>query len=1069
MKKRDNEELESESTLKRSESAPHSISNGSKEVYRLTKNLPLESAARKLLEDYPTIYGPLDIRPEHLDQLTEEEQCTFFSCYNQLRILQLQHWMNISKNVLRCISITFGETLEEVDFSQSAITHAHLEALLVRAEKLKILRLNRCPLFNTQACNVLTALAHRSLTTLALHAVPQLTTDGLMWLGGSSGVAGRSLRKLKVLDIGECFDIEDKGIVAIARGCPRLQMINLEELHNLTDVAIMALAESCPDMRLISLAGCQKLTNKSIVAMGKNWPKLVSINLTRCRSVTDKGIKSLAFGCKNLQAINLAGLLKISEEAMFCLADQCKGLLTMNLTGCERITVNGLNNLVLGLSFVEKAISFFGFKPTDNHIAKKLDDQLRMIEKHEIFVVEQERQRQQAEQQRIIDAENARLYKAAKLIQEYMYRYKKRMHFYWMWVNRNRRSASLFIQRFYRGYKGRLIAVNRKVEYDEFQELAPYALLLQKTVRAFLCRIRNRILSKKIREMYMLRQREAVHAMMVPIQCQVRKFLAIKRTIAIRILHERRRLNMKHAVTLIQVLARKFLAKMKITRMRIAKRNFDTALFNAGTKIARFLAEGMRRYKARLSGEELKRFFRHKWAASERLQRVFRGFRARERVRHMKIRMATEYYAAREIQRVYRGTRVLHFRDMRLNVIAAYVLDRHYVERRERVQASRLRYKAFVEENVRDSASEPDTESDPEDYPFIEQYDEKRKMKFWQNYITNDITFDEPLRPYALEKNMIGKRCRVFWIVQGNWYEGSITRYHKRKQRYRVEYDDGDHEWINFISEADRVQIQLADGSYAMYNMYEFEAKADEVRKQTEKMQRDEYKAQAFRDAKQWRPFTDDHTGQIMFFSELTGELRSASYNANEWLVQDDGYGFPCFYNQVSHHIVYEDPRFTYDVSDDLVIQRKFVMQEVRLGVYICKDLWDQYTRCIALKDPRQIEKIMFKIRNTPKITQLRAFIIRARSLHQITSIVDKPLYTTIYEELDYAQWLVNSLNEVIETAVAKLRERIDQRRKIVDKLTESSGKEYYCRNCSRKTQRHLDFCPNCGKAQLFF
>lgn len=106
--------------------------------FKLSKSLPLKSIVRNTLEEYPTIHGPLDVSPEKLDALSEEEQCTFFACYTELKILYLQHWMNISKNVLRCISITFGEYLVEVDFSFSAMTYAHLEALLVRAEKLQI-------------------------------------------------------------------------------------------------------------------------------------------------------------------------------------------------------------------------------------------------------------------------------------------------------------------------------------------------------------------------------------------------------------------------------------------------------------------------------------------------------------------------------------------------------------------------------------------------------------------------------------------------------------------------------------------------------------------------------------------------------------------------------------------------------------------------------------------------------------------------------------------------------------------------------------------------------------------
>ena len=48
------------------------------------------------------------------------------------------------------------------------------------------------------------------------------------------------------------------------------------------------------------------------------------------------------------------------------------------------------------------------------------------------------------------------------------------------------------------------------------------------------------------------------------------------------------------------------------------------------------------------------------------------------------------------------------------------------------------------------------------------------------------------------------------------WYEGQVTRYHRRKRRHRVEYDDGDHEWMDLAAEGDRVQLQMDDGTWAM-------------------------------------------------------------------------------------------------------------------------------------------------------------------------------------------------------------------------------------------------------------
>ena len=39
-------------------------------------------------------------------------------------------------------------------------------------------------------------------------------------------------------------------------------------------------------------------------------------------------------------------------------------------------------------------------------------------------------------------------------------------------------------------------------------------------------------------------------------------------------------------------------------------------------------------------------------------------------------------------------------------------------------------------------------------------------------------------------------------------YEATITKYHVRKSKFRVEYDDSEHEWIDLRAEQDRVQVK---------------------------------------------------------------------------------------------------------------------------------------------------------------------------------------------------------------------------------------------------------------------
>jgi hypothetical protein len=280
------------------------------------------------------------------------------------------------------------------------------------------------------------------------------------------------------------------------------------------------------------------------------------------------------------------------------------------------------------------------------------------------------------------------------------------------------------------------------------------------------------------------------------------------------------------------------------------------------------------------------------------------------------------------------------------------------------------------------------------------------------------------------------------------------------------------------LSLAHTHSLYSLDSTHGQYRVYRSEAEIDEQRKVDEKRDRELFKAQAFHDALQWKSFVDDHDGQtIMFLSTITGELRTGLPNALDWVVQDDGFGFPSFYNLVTQHVVFEDPRFTYDVGEDMIQQRKFVMQEMRFCVYVCKDLWDEYNRLVSLhsaedaagdhQQHRDVYKMMIKIRNSPKVAQLNSFLIRAQALYQPSSIVDKPTDRAIVEELQYTSWLVTRLAEIVDHTEHYLRTRKDAKGQIVDKLTAQSGKKAVCANCKRELDRHLTYCPFCGKQQI--
>jgi hypothetical protein len=339
---------------------------------------PPRNSVRAALEAHPVVSGPLDAS-DIINQLSEEDLLDFFARYTKLRVLYLRNWNHISSNLLRCISVTFGENLVELDFSNSNIRPPQLEIVFVRSVNLTTLKLNNCESLDTPCTQVIVQLLNRSLKEFYASNCSHYHTEPLLWIGGTVAVGCNKLKMLQTLDLSLC-PLTDRGLLAVAEGCHRLTFLNLYNCVELSDASVTVAVSKNPRIRLLNLSGCVKITSKSGVAIGHSCPELMSLNLSRCALVGDKGIKAIAFGCRALQAVNIAGLKKISEESIFALGDLCKGLLTLNVTGCERITINGLNALVSGLDYVEKGISFMGFKPIDDHVDKKLTDNLNMVQ-----------------------------------------------------------------------------------------------------------------------------------------------------------------------------------------------------------------------------------------------------------------------------------------------------------------------------------------------------------------------------------------------------------------------------------------------------------------------------------------------------------------------------------------------------------------------------------------------------------------------------------------------------------------------------------------------------------------
>jgi hypothetical protein len=370
-----------------------------------------------------------------LTELSDIDLVDFFSRFPNCKSLVLQDWTDVANNVMRCIAMTMGEQLIELDFSNSKVTGTLFEIILSRIRQLKILRINNCPNIDGICVKLVVQICAKSITELYCSHCPHFRIEPFHWMGGCIGLNAPKFSKLRVLDMSFC-PAEDRGVIGLAEGCKSIRFLNLEACLSLTDVGITTLIKANKLLRVINLTGCIGITDKVPICIANVCKNIISLNLNRCIKIADKGLAAIGKKCKSLQALNVAGMCHISELALFDMAKNCPGLIMLNVTGCQEVSQMGLKALIQGIPYVEEARTFSGFKPMDEHIELKLSGQLLMINDLAASLIGRNyknvvEKRQVKRMLQLVTRD-----RKIRIMQDYMRRYMMRLKFYYMWRNR---------------------------------------------------------------------------------------------------------------------------------------------------------------------------------------------------------------------------------------------------------------------------------------------------------------------------------------------------------------------------------------------------------------------------------------------------------------------------------------------------------------------------------------------------------------------------------------------------------------------------------------------------------
>jgi len=184
---------------------------------------------------------------------------------------------------------------DAVNYSSDSITDVSLFALGRSCPQLRELYIDRVRRWSPSTRTQVTDFGVAALTQLTHLEVSRLPLTGM----GIEVVAAHG--QLRYLNVSHCDQLQDRTIVAVARGCTSLREVNIKGCAALTDISVVALVTNCKNLTHLTVWG-RNLTDDAAVAIAKHCANVhtlafTSPNLTSVTQLTNR--------CTRLRSLSL--------------------------------------------------------------------------------------------------------------------------------------------------------------------------------------------------------------------------------------------------------------------------------------------------------------------------------------------------------------------------------------------------------------------------------------------------------------------------------------------------------------------------------------------------------------------------------------------------------------------------------------------------------------------------------------------------------------------------------------------------------------------------------------------
>lgn len=206
--------------------------------------------------------------------------------------------------------------LEELDFTDSNLNDTGLLAL-ARCKALKLLKLGFC----------------QSISNKGLEHI------------------SRSCSNLLELDVYRSIGVGDAGVASIATGCSRLRIFNLSYCSEITDAALQSISE-LHELFGLEIRGCMLVSAAGLSAVAKGCHRLEELDVKRCSYVDDSAVLAVAEGCPNLRQINLS-YCAVTDDGLLAIA-KLNRMQNMKLVHLKNVSTSGFENALLACGSLKK-------------------------------------------------------------------------------------------------------------------------------------------------------------------------------------------------------------------------------------------------------------------------------------------------------------------------------------------------------------------------------------------------------------------------------------------------------------------------------------------------------------------------------------------------------------------------------------------------------------------------------------------------------------------------------------------------------------------------------------------